>query len=65
MKLNVKNFIKKGYDVETFYESNKRYVEKYCVPKKHCYQFFIGDTYGDGLCCNNGEGYWQISYDSE
>src|SRR5690606_35888755 len=25
-----------------------------------CYIFLLSDGYGDGLCCNNGNGYWEL-----
>jgi len=51
-----------GYTVADFYLDNKKYVEKYCVPQKHCYRFIMRDSYGDGICCSQGEGNWTISY---
>ncbi|MEO7081179.1 MAG: GEVED domain-containing protein, partial [Flavobacteriales bacterium] len=26
----------------------------------NCYMFNLTDTYGDGLCCANGNGYWEL-----
>jgi len=51
-----------GYGVISQYDYNSTYVEKYCVPKKFCYKFIIQDAYGDGMCCQHGEGGWKLSY---
>jgi hypothetical protein len=32
-----------------------------CVPNNATYVFTITDTYGDGICCINGDGYYTIS----
>ena len=29
-----------------------------------CYTFTINDSYGDGVCCTEGEGFYELSYDS-
>ncbi len=31
------------------------------VPANTCYTFTITDSYGDGICCNFGNGYYEIS----
>lgn len=36
------------------------FVETWCVPDA-CYTFEIFDTYGDGICCNYGNGAYAIS----
>jgi len=28
-----------------------------------CYAFYIYDSYGDGICCSNGNGYFRVYYD--
>ena len=30
-----------------------------CLQEGTCYEFEIRDSYGDGMCCGNGEGYYQ------
>ena len=32
-----------------------------CVPNNSSYVFTITDTYGDGICCANGDGYYNVS----
>ena len=32
-----------------------------CVPNNSTYVFTITDTYGDGICCANGNGYYTVS----
>ncbi|AND64224.1 hypothetical protein AX766_07260 [Flavobacterium covae] len=36
--------------------------KKWKLEDKVCYTFSIKDKKGDGLCCDNGEGYYQIGY---
>eukprot|EP00538_Stauroneis_constricta_P000223 CAMPEP_0119550752 /NCGR_PEP_ID=MMETSP1352-20130426/4209_1 /TAXON_ID=265584 /ORGANISM="Stauroneis constricta, Strain CCMP1120" /LENGTH=1028 /DNA_ID=CAMNT_0007596701 /DNA_START=754 /DNA_END=3840 /DNA_ORIENTATION=+ len=45
------------------YENNKVYLIKECIPKNDCYTFVIDDTFGDGICCNEGIGSYTISLD--
>ncbi len=35
------------------------------VTGDECYSFYIYDSYGDGMCCNYGTGYFKVYYDSE
>ena len=37
---------------------------KECLPKA-CYEFTIHDTGGDGLCCEHGEGSYEVHYDGK
>jgi len=39
--------------------SNKTYNFSKCLPKKFCYKLIVTDDYGDGLCCNQGNGSYQ------
>jgi len=43
------------------YGDNQEFVEEYCIPKNECYRFIIFDSWGDGLCCQYGEGSYEIS----
>jgi hypothetical protein len=33
-----------------------------CLNPNSCYGFEFFDTYGDGICCLNGDGYFELSY---
>jgi Subtilase family len=33
-----------------------------CLNPNSCYGFEFFDTYGDGICCSNGDGYFQLTY---
>ncbi len=48
----------------TAYESNTLYTEECCVDPAGCYNFTIFDSFGDGICCSYGEGYYNVYYDS-
>jgi len=36
-----------------------------CLPKNNTYLFDINDMYGDGICCNWGQGSFNVEWDSE
>ena len=42
---------------------NTTYTYTYCVPDTNCYTFTIYDTWGDGICCNYGNGSYVVSQD--
>lgn len=58
-----KNVLSGGFSEA--YGDNNLFTEEYCIPKNDCYKFLIYDSYGDGLCCNEGEGYYKISFKDE
>jgi uncharacterized delta-60 repeat protein len=39
------------------------YSDTYCVDPSHCYEFTIFDSFGDGICCLQGEGNYSITFD--
>jgi len=36
-----------------------------CLPANHGYIFAIFDSYGNGLCCDEGEGWYTVTYNGE
>ena len=42
---------------------NTLYTDSLCVPNGQCYTFKIFDTYGDGICCTYGHGYFKVFLD--
>ena len=46
-------------DMDDSLLSNKIYKQEYCL-EDGCYSFVIYDTYGDGFCCNYGNGSFVI-----
>jgi len=38
------------------------HVTKQCIDIGECYRFTLSDSAGDGICCENGEGYYKITY---
>lgn len=42
--------------------SNSTVTETFCLPTG-CFEFIIYDTYGDGICCNFGEGSYSLEND--
>lgn len=40
---------------------NKLYQETYTMPEADCYTFTIFDAGGNGICCSNGTGVYEIS----
>ena len=46
-------------DMEDSLLSNTLYQKEYCL-EDGCYTFVISDSYGDGFCCNYGNGFFTI-----
>ncbi len=45
--------------------SNKEnYFEK-CLPADACYRFTLVDKSGDGICCENGRGFFSVTWDGK
>jgi hypothetical protein len=42
-------------------ERGKEIIQEVCLPEG-CYSIFIGDNYGDGLCCEYGDGAFEVLY---
>jgi len=42
-------------------EANKLYQQTITLPEADCFSFIITDTGGDGICCNNGNGGYEVS----
>ncbi len=40
---------------------NKLYQQTITLPQADCYSFTINDTGGDGICCSNGNGGYEVS----
>jgi len=38
------------------------HVTEKCINKGVCYKFILSDSVGDGICCEDGEGYYRITY---
>jgi len=36
-------------------------VQAKCVPNNSCYRFQLSDSGGNGLCCEEGKGYYRVS----
>jgi hypothetical protein len=41
------------------------YEESYNIGDNQCYQFTISDSFGDGICCSFGDGYYKILYNDQ
>lgn len=41
------------------------YRDTICVPRSECMTFRITDTYGDGMCCNYGQGEFYVIVDGD
>ncbi len=39
------------------------YVHEFCIPQDACVSFTIRDSYGDGICCNYGDGGYKVILD--
>lgn len=54
-----------GIDAQSNFKlSNHLYTTEVCLPYDTEYKFTISDNYGDGLCCQQGNGYYKVIDDS-
>lgn len=44
------------------FEAHREYDLKLCVDPNGCFLLDIEDAYGDGLCCNHGNGSYAVLY---
>lgn len=51
-----------GAKLNQDYGDNQLYTEELCLPDK-CLKFVMYDEYGDGLCCEWGNGGYMVTYD--
>lgn len=42
-------------------EANKLYQQTVTLPQADCYSYTINDSGGDGICCSNGNGGYEVS----
>jgi hypothetical protein len=49
----------------TPYANDSLYLDTLCVPSSSCMSFDIFDSFGDGICCNYGNGYYNIYVDGQ
>mgnify|MGYP000934496439 CR=1 FL=1 len=47
------------------YANNTLYTATACVPSTQCVRLRMGDTYGDGICCAFGQGYYLLIVDGD
>jgi polyhydroxybutyrate depolymerase len=45
-------------------DDNTTFIETFGVVPDNCYEFEIFDSFGDGICCEFGEGFYNLSSDS-
>ncbi len=43
------------------YNPNSLNTEEIVLPADGCYSFTVVDSYGDGICCNYGDGFYRLS----
>ncbi len=44
-------------------DPNSLYTHQVSIDSSRCYDFTIYDSFGDGICCENGPGYWNVLYE--
>ncbi len=47
------------------YANNTAYTITACVPSTQCTRLRMGDTYGDGICCAFGQGFYHLIVDGD
>lgn len=43
------------------FQSNTVYARLICLSKAYCYKFFMCNRSGNGMCCENGDGWYELS----
>jgi len=46
-------------------ENNEDYTTSTCLPAGECYTYEITDSFGDGICCTQGDGEYTLTLDGE
>ena len=59
--MNDKVLRKRGFDFYT--KTHWQYEESFCIPRSGTFTFKIFDGYSDGMCCDNGDGSYEIYVD--
>lgn len=44
---------------EPRFRSNEELFFERCLNQKKCYKVIIADSFGDGMCCEHGDGFWK------
>jgi len=50
---------------DKYLPSNKYSIKDICISNSTCYKFRIRDKGGDGICCQNGDGWYHITVEGE
>ena len=45
-------------------DDNTTFIEAFDVAPENCYEFEIFDSYGDGICCEFGDGFYSLTADN-
>lgn len=53
----------KVYNPNVYVSEDAEYSHTYCLPSRSAITFTIEDSYGDGLCCSEGDGGYEILVD--
>ena len=54
-----------GGPYEDEFESADIITEVFSLTENECYSFIIEDSYGDGICCDGGEGYYTLTTEDD
>ena len=54
-----------GGPYEDEFESADIITEVFSLTENECYTFIIEDSYGDGICCDGGEGYYTLTTEDD
>ena len=56
----------RGFGFSPEYDQNEHvYTTRVCLPYNAEYKFTIHDNYGDGICCQQGNGYYKIKHKNQ
>ncbi len=49
------------YSGGPYSQADDEFVQSFCLNQNGCYEFTIFDSYNDGICCNYGEGFYELT----
>jgi len=64
IKMRKEGKFKKRAGVKKMESSSTRTFTK-CLPRRKCFRVVVYDSYGDGICCNYGEGMYTVKWNGE
>jgi len=49
----------------SYFQNNTLYARLICLSQACCYKFFMNNKSGSGMCCENGDGWYELVFNGE